>query len=268
MERRAFGRTGLEVPVIGMGTWETFDVPAAGEEAAQAALTAAWEGGTRLFDSSPMYGRSEGVLARALGDRREEALVATKIWTPSVDEGRAQFAQQLEMYGGRVDVLQVHNLVAWEEHLDWMEKEREAGRIGVLGATHYSPRAYDELKRVMRTGRIGCIQIPLNPLEREAEREVLPLAEELGLGVLVMRPVGAGRLFPGPDPSALAPLAEYGVQTWGQALLKWVLSDPRVHVPIPATSKAGHARDNAAAGDPPWLDEDARALVEQLVTRR
>ena len=264
METRAFGSSGLEVPVLGMGTWQTFDVPPTDEGLARSALDAAWDGGTRLFDSSPMYGRSEGVLGRALGDRRPEALVATKIWTRSPDEGRAQFARQLEMYGGRVDILQVHNLVAWEEHLDWMQEERQSGRIGLLGATHYSAGAFGELMDVMRTGRIQCIQIPLSPLERQAEHEVLPVAQELGLGVLVMRPVGAGRLFPGPDPSALAPLRDFGIEMWGQALLKWVLSDPRVHVPLPATSKAAHARENAAAGNPPWLDPEARKLVERL----
>src|SRR5579875_357038 len=144
MERRRFGRTGWEVPVIGMGTWQTFDVGRSGESGAREVVEAAWAGGTRLFDSSPMYGRAEGVLGRALTERRDEAFVATKIWTGSVADGQSQLADQLEVFGGRIDLEQVHNLVAWREHLDWLEAERDAGRIGHLGATHYSAGAFGE----------------------------------------------------------------------------------------------------------------------------
>jgi diketogulonate reductase-like aldo/keto reductase len=212
-----------------------------------------------------MYGAAERVLGRALAGRRERAFVATKIWTPSLAEGRAQLEAQLGFYGGRVDLEQVHNLVAWREHLDWLEGERDAGRVRFLGATHYSASAFDELARVMRSGRIEAIQIPLNPREREVEREILPLAEELGIGVIVMRPLGGeGALLPGPDPRELAPL---GVDTWSQALLKWALSDPRVTVVIPATRSPAHAQQNIAAGSPPWFGPDERRRVESLAAR-
>jgi aryl-alcohol dehydrogenase-like predicted oxidoreductase len=261
METRALGRSGAELPVVGLGTWNTFDLPDDRQDVANGVVEDAFAAGTRLVDSSPMYGRAEHVLGRAVGQRRSEAFVATKIWTPSVATGRGQFVNQLGFYNGLVDLEQVHNLVAWQEHLDWLEDLREAGRIRFLGATHYASSAFDELARVMRTGRIEAIQIPLNPHEREVEREILPLAEELGLGVIVMRPLGEGALLPGPDPSLLEPL---GVETWAQALIKWALSDPRVTAVIPATTSPEHARDNAAAGSPPWFGPDERRLVEQL----
>jgi aryl-alcohol dehydrogenase-like predicted oxidoreductase len=265
MERRILGRTGAEVPVVGLGTWATLDLPDADQGIGDAVVEAALDGGNTVVDSSPMYGAAERVLGRALAGRRERAFVATKIWTPSLAEGRAQLEAQLGFYGGRVDLEQVHNLVAWREHLDWLEGERDAGRVRFLGATHYSASAFDELARVMRSGRIEAIQIPLNPREREVEREILPLAEELGIGVIVMRPLGGeGALLPGPDPRELAPL---GVDTWSQALLKWALSDPRVTVVIPATRSPAHAQQNIAAGSPPWFGPDERRRVESLAAR-
>src|SRR5437763_1467525 len=164
MRSTVFGRSGWDVPVVGLGTWSVFDLPDEDQRAADAVVTAGFEGGVRLVDSSPMYGRAERVLGRALGERRGEALVATKIWTASVDEGRRQFAAQLGFYGGIVDLEQVHNLAKWRGHLDWMERERDAGRIRLLGATHYDPAAFDELETVMRTGRVDAIQIPRNPV--------------------------------------------------------------------------------------------------------
>jgi aryl-alcohol dehydrogenase-like predicted oxidoreductase len=264
VDRRRFGRTGLEVPVVGLGTWRTFDVGPPGQANANAVVEAAFAAGTRVVDSSPMYGLAEGVLGRALAGRRDEAFVATKIWTRSGAEGRRQLDDQLGFFGGPVDLEQVHNLVAWEEHLPWLAAEREAGHIRFLGATHYDRSAFGELARVMRTGRIDAIQIPYNPSERDVEREILPLAEELNLGVIVMRPFGEGALLRGADVRVVERL---GVGSWAEALLKWALADQRVHVVIPATSRPEHARENAAAGFGPSLEPDERKLVEELATR-
>ena len=169
---------------------------------------------------------------------------------------------------GAVDLYQIHNLVAWREHLPVLEDLRAGGQVRVIGATHYSHGAFGELLRVMATGSIAQIQVPYNALDREVEREILPATEEHGLGVLVMRPFGEGALVKrSPPADALRSLERFGVRTWPQALLKWILSDLRVHCAIPATSRAERMRENAAAGDPPWLDEGARRLVEELARR-
>jgi aryl-alcohol dehydrogenase-like predicted oxidoreductase len=265
MELRPLGEGGPQVPVVGMGTWQTFDVGGhEGIEHARRVTDAALAAGARVFDSSPMYGAAEEVLGATLEGRREEAFVATKIWTHDPSEGRRQAERALGFYGGRVDLLQVHNLAAWREQLDLIEELRADGRVGLAGATHYSPSAFGELAEVMRTGRVDAIQVPYNPRERAVEHTILPLAEELGIGVVIMRPFAGGSLMRSRE--QLEPLHEYGVHTWAQALLKWCLSDPRTTVAIPATSKPARMTENAAAGEPPWLGPDERALVERLAT--
>jgi len=254
MEERRLG------PVVGLGTWNTF---AADFGLARGVVGAALDVGCRLFDSSPMYGGAEASLGAALAERRDEASVATKIWTPSVEEGKEQYRRQCEWFG-RVEIEQVHNLVSWEDHLSWLEPERAEGRIDLLGVTHYSPSAFAELARALRTRRFQTVQVPLNPHERECERELLPLAEELGVGVIVMRPLGEGALVRRRVPDEA--LAELGVGSWPQALLKWALSDPRVDVVIPGSGDADHVRANALAGSPPWFDAEQRRLVERLAS--
>ena len=251
-----------------MGTWETFDVRgSAGEQNARAVVDAAIEAGATLFDSSPMYGESERVLGTALAGRRSQVLIATKIWTSSASEGERQAARALAYYDGLVDIYQVHNLLAWKEQLALIERLKDEGRVRVAGATHYQASAFPELRRLMETGRLEAIQIPYNPLERDVEREILPLAADLGLGVIVMRPFGKARLFERPPAAAsLEPLREFGVTTWAQALLKWILSDPRCHVAIPATSRPSRMTENARAGDPPWFGPEERALVARIAT--
>ena len=252
MEERRLG------PVVGLGTWNTFGSDAA---AAKAVVEAAFAAGCRVYDSSPMYRGAEGSLGAALTSQREAAIVATKIWAGSVEEGRDQYARQLEWFG-RIELEQIHNLQAWEEQLPWLEQERDAGRIDRLGVTHYSPGAFGELARALRTKRFDVVQLPLNPHERDCERELLPLAAELGVAVIVMRPLGEGALVHRPPPADV--LRELGVETWPEALLRWALSDPRVDIVIPATRNPEHARANAAAGTPPWLDAEQRRLVERF----
>jgi diketogulonate reductase-like aldo/keto reductase len=248
-------------PVVGLGTWNTFG---GDDELARDVVGAAWSTGTRVFDSSPMYGRAERSLAMALQGRREEAVVATKIWAPTVEQGRHQLAEQLDLFG-RVDIEQVHNLVSWREHLDWLEEERAGGRVGLLGVTHYAPSAFGELAEALVTGSFQTVQVPYNPYERECERRILPLAAELGVAVIVMRPLAEGELLDRtPEPEELEPLSEFEVETWPQALLKWALSDQRLDVVIPATRNPLHAAENALTGSPPWFGPEERRLVERL----
>ena len=265
MERRTLGRTGIALPVVGLGTWRVFDLPPARQPEADAVVTAAFEAGARVVDTSPMYGRAEAVLSHALGEWRRDAFVATKVWTSSVQEGRGQFTRQLGWFGGRVDLLQVHNLLGWRGHLDWMEAERGVGNIRAIGATTYDRASFPELERVMRTGRIDAIQVPLNPRERAAETRILPIAAELGLGVVVMRPFGEGGLLRRPFPSELS---DAGLTDWPDALLRWCLAEERVTVAIPATANAEHAVANARAASQPALDHDLRERIGRLATAR
>ena len=207
MEQRRFGRTGLDVPVIGMGTWQTFDVRGAETEARQAVTDAALETGASFFDSSPMYGEAERVLGRTLQGRREQALVATKLWTADDREAEQQARAALRYFGGRVDVYQVHNLAAWPRRLDQLERLRSENKVRVIGLTHYAASAFTELRRAMEDPRVGAIQVPYNPRDRTVEAEILPAAAELGLGVIVMRPLGRPSDAP-PGPTGRAHAAE------------------------------------------------------------
>jgi aryl-alcohol dehydrogenase-like predicted oxidoreductase len=264
VEERILGRSGARVPVVGLGTWRRLEAAAAAGRHREL-LDAALGSGVRLVDTSPMYGDAERLLAQALDGRRDQVFVADKVWTPSPEEGVAQLARAVDWYGGRVDLAQIHNLVAWQTHLPMLETARDGGRVGLIGATHYSPSAFGELAELMATGRIDAVQVPYNPLQREVEERVLPQAADLGIGVLLMRPLGEGRLVRSePTSEELAGLRPFGVSSWTQALIKWGLSDPRVHVSLVATARPDRLTENAAAGEPPWFGPEERSYVQRL----
>jgi aryl-alcohol dehydrogenase-like predicted oxidoreductase len=270
MQTRKLGHNGVEVSVVGLGTWQVLDVRGREEEARHEVVGAALDSGITLFDSSPMYGEAERVLGDALEKHgRDRATVATKVWTSDDREAERQVEDALGFFGDRVELYQVHNLVAVEKRLELLERFKEEGKVRSIGATHYSRFAFPALMDVMRSGRVDFVQVPYNAVEMTVTEELLPLAQELGLGVIVMVPLGSGRLVRNaPSDEDLEALREFGVETWAQALLKFVLSDQRVSCAIPATSKPERARENARAGEPPFFGDEEREYVRQLARRR
>jgi aryl-alcohol dehydrogenase-like predicted oxidoreductase len=267
MERRILGASGITTSVIGMGTWQSYDVADPAE--VQPITDAVLAHGAIFFDSSPMYGAAERVLAATLDSRRRDVVIATKVWAGSAREGREQIRQALDWYGGMIDVYQIHNLDAWATHLPYLEELRAAGRIRAIGITHYSASQFDRMAEIVDTGRVCAIQVPYNPREREIERSLLPLAAQHNVGVILMRPLGQGRLARRPPPAReLAFLADYGLRTWAQALLNWGISDPRVTVTIPATHDVQHALDNCAVGAAPRFDPATRDRIAALAARQ
>ena len=237
VEHRPFA--GLEVPVVGMGTSKTFDV-ADVDDARQQVTDAALDDGATFVDSSPMYGHAERILGATLGDRRGEAIVATKVWTPDDDEAERQIDASLALLRRpRRGVPGAQPRRVARPASTSSSARRDRGEVDVVAATHWQARAFDELETVMRTGRIGAIQVPYNPHEREVERRIFPLAAGARDRRHPDAPVRRRRARSGARPSAaeLAPLAEFGVTTWPQALLKYGLSHPATSVSIPATTQ-------------------------------
>lgn len=266
MQTRKLGRSGIEVSVVGLGTWQVLDVRGREEKTRHEVVKVALDSGITLFDSSPMYGEAERVLGDALRKHgRERATVATKVWTSDDREAERQIENALGFFGGRVELNQVHNLVAVEKRLAMLERLKSEGKVCSIGATHYSHSAFPALMEVMRGGRVDFVQVPYNAADTVVEEEVLPLAEDLGLGVIAMVPLGSGRLVRNaPSKKDLEPLKGFGIGTWAQALLKFVLSDNRVTCAIPATSDPDRARENARAGEPPFFEDEEREYVSRL----
>jgi diketogulonate reductase-like aldo/keto reductase len=252
--RHAIPRSGEPIPVIGLGTWQAFDVGAA--ESARAplgeVLTRFVECGGTLVDSSPMYGRAEAVVgdlaaARSLGAR---LFYATKVWTSGQKEGARQMEESFRrLRVQRMDLMQIHNLLDLEAHTETLLKWKREGRVRYIGITHYTASAHAELERLVRTRTYDFLQINYSLGERDAGRRLLPAAQEAGVAVLINRPFGSGGLFRRvrgePIPGWAA---EIGCTSWAQVFLKWIVSHPAVTCAIPATSNPKHLVDNMAAG--------------------
>ena len=263
MEYRRLGGE-VDVPIIGMGTWQTFDVGSDSDLAVRRhIIDECLAHGVTLIDSSPMYGKSEAVIGVTTQSRREEFVLATKVWTRGKADGEAQIARSFElMKTSYIDVLQVHNLLDWRLQLPTVERLKGEGKVGLVGLTHNSASAYPEMMDIMRTGRVDCVQIPYNVVNRAVEEELLPLAAGMGIGILVMEPLQKGRYVRGlRTQPELSPLLEFGIKTWGQALLAWVVSNPAVTSAIPATTRPGRISENAVAGDAGNLPQELRDYI-------
>jgi diketogulonate reductase-like aldo/keto reductase len=253
---RPIPSSGEALPVVGLGSWITFNVgnDTAARDSCAEVMRAFFGGGGRLIDSSPMYGSSQEVIGYGLSKLRMPAqlFAADKVWISSGAEGPAQIAESLRRWGiPRFDLLQVHNLMSWEEHLKTLFAMKAAGRLRYVGITTSEGRRHPEMERIMRSQPLDFVQLTYNVLEREAEDRILPLARDRKIGVIVNRPFRRGELIRKFGRHPLPAWAgEIGCRNWPQVLLKFIVSHPAVTCAIPATSRVDHVRENlgAAAG--------------------
>ena len=269
--RKPILRSGELLPVIGLGTWQSFDVgPGSAERAPlKEVLREFVQRGGRVIDSSPMYGRSEtvvGDLAAELGIDKQ-MFVATKVWTSGRDAGIRQMEESFHrLRVKKVDLMQVHNLVDYRSHLTTLRKWRDEGKIRYLGVTHYNAGAYADLARVLATEELDFVQLNYSIAERDAEERLLPLAAEKRVAVLVNRPFAEGALFNQIRGKTLPPWAkEIGCTSWAQYFLKFIIAHPAVTCAIPATSKISHLIDNMQAGASPLPDARMRAQMARYL---
>ena len=269
--RKPIPRSGELLPVIGLGTWQTFDVGAGSAERAplKEVLREFVQRGGRVIDSSPMYGRSEtvvGDIAAELGIDKQ-LFVATKVWTSGRDAGIRQMEESFHrLRVKKVDLMQVHNLVDYRSHLTTLRKWRDEGKIRYLGVTHYNAGAYAELVRVLATEELDFVQLNYSIAERDAEERLLPLAAEKRIAVLVNRPFAEGALFNHIRGKTLPPwVKEIGCASWAQYFLKFIIAHPAVTCAIPATSKVSHLIDNMQAGASPLPDARMRAQMARYL---
>jgi diketogulonate reductase-like aldo/keto reductase len=265
--RKPIPRSGELLPVIGLGTWQTFDVGAGLAERAplKEVLREFVQRGGSVIDSSPMYGRSEtvsGEIAAELGIHKQ-LFVATKVWISGRDAGIRQMEESFRrLRVTKIDLMQVHNLVDYRTQLTTLRKWRDAGRIRYLGVTHYHAGAYAELARVLATEELDFVQLNYSLSERDAEERLLPLAAEKRIAVLVNRPFAGSALFEHARGKTLPPWAkEIGCTSWAQYFLKFIIAHPAVTCAIPATSKVSHLIDNMQAGSGPLPNARMRAQM-------
>ena len=268
MLTRPIPSSGERIPVIGMGTWITFDVrmPAVREQRVDVLRTFLERGGG-LVDSSPMYGEAEAVLGYCLEriDDHAGLFSATKVWTPGAVTAAQQMRDSLRLWGlERLDLQQIHNLVDWREHIETLKQWKAQGRIRYLGITTSHGRRHDDIEHVMRTEPLDFVQFTYNIVDREAERRLLPLAAERGIAVIANRPFRGGGLFSHVQGQPLPPWAgEIDCENWAQFFLKFIVSHPAVTCAIPATSQVAHMHENMGAAYGRLPDAQMRARMAQ-----
>jgi diketogulonate reductase-like aldo/keto reductase len=270
---RAIPSTGELVPAIGLGSWITFNVgnDRAAREGCAEVMRAFFNAGGRMIDSSPMYGSSQSVIGEGLAriNRTAGVFAADKVWIGAGARGPGQIEESRRLWRvPRFDLLQVHNLLAWEEHLPRLLDMKASGRVRYVGVTTSEGRRHEEIEQIMSTRPIDFVQVSYNVRDRDVERRILPLAQEQGIAVLINRPFRQGALTREVERHPLPEFAaEMGAATWAQLLLKFIVAHPAVTCVIPATTRPEHARENlaAAAGDLP--DEAMRRRIVEHVER-
>ncbi|NNF21985.1 MAG: aldo/keto reductase [Saprospiraceae bacterium] len=271
MHQRLIPATGESIPIIGLGTWQTFDVGHTKEELdpLREVLKVLIKYGGSVIDSSPMYGRSEkvvGNLTRELG-LKDNIFEATKVWTTGEKAGQLQIQNSISLLDARpLDLLQIHNLVDWKTHIKTLRNLKDAGKIRYIGITHYLEGAYPEMEKIMKQEKPDFIQINYNLAVRDADKRILPLAKDKGIAVLINRPYEGGTLFRKFKERSLPAWAgEFDASSWGQLFLKFILSNNAVTCVIPGTSKPRHMEDNAQAGFGRMPDLTHKKKLIQLI---
>ena len=269
MTARKVPSSGEEIPVIGMGSSDTFDVGGdkASRDALRGVLRALTEVGGRVIDTSPMYGRAETVLGDLIDDLGlgPRLWYATKVWTRGREAGAKQIDESFaRLRTKKLDLLQIHNLLDWREHVPTLRALQAAGRVRYSGLTHYRADAHADLERVLGEEKFDWLQVNYSLAEPEAEARLLPFCRDRGVAVMVNRPFADGAMFARIRGRQLPSWAEeIGCRSWGQFVLRFVVSHPAVTCVIPATSKPQHMIDNAAAGVGPLPDEQQRRRMAE-----
>ena len=268
---RPIPSTGEQLPVVGLGSWQTFDTDNI------APITPVLERflalGGRVIDSSPMYGKSEAAIGKMLAEIRKAnpnapaPFLATKVWTRGKDDGIAQMKRSMTRMGTtKLDLMQIHNLLDWKTHLPTLRAWKDAGTIRYIGITHYSQGELDTMEKILKTEKLDFVQLPYSVIERDAEKRLLPAAAAAGVAVLVMEPFASGALFSRVKGKALPAVAkDLGCTSWAQLFLKFIVGHPAVTCPIPATSKAKHVEDNLGALRGPLPTEAQRKLIAAAI---
>lgn len=269
MLTRPIHATGEPMPVIGVGTWQAFDVPNAPAELAprREVLDILFAAGGRMIDSSPMYGRAESVVGRLLTDMnaRDRAFLATKVWTSGEAAGMAQMRASAEKMATKtIDLMQIHNLVDWRVQLKTLRAWKENGTFRTIGLTHYTTSAFEDLMAIMRTERFDFVQLPYSLAVRDAEAKLLPLAQDKGICVIPNRPFDGANMFGKVKGKPLPDWAgEFNAKSYGEIFLKYLIGHPAITCVIPGTAKAEHMRDNVAAGFGRQPDDAMRRRIAQ-----
>ncbi|MQX64721.1 aldo/keto reductase [Sinorhizobium meliloti] len=271
LTKRVIPKSEEPLPLIGLGTWITFNVgndPVLMGECA-AVIAAFFEGGGRMIDSSPMYGSSQPTIGYGLGklEYPKQLFSAEKVWISDPGEGAAQIEASKDYWGvKKFDLMQVHNLVSWEEHLPALFDMKAAGRLRYVGITTSEGRRHREIEQIMVSQPIDFVQVTYNILDREVEERILPLAQEKGIAVIVNRPFRQGDLIRQVEDEPLPDwIAETGARSWAQFLLKFIISHPAVTCAIPATTRVDHVRENLEAARGILPDEKLRGRMAAYV---